>query len=345
MSGPTAVGARRVDRRPVLLLVDNRVSDFTQYVLNRRDVSVVLLRFDEFADTVPHWPPWGRLPRSWRDETRHVPSFDVSAKRSLEDEAQRYRRWVSASPVVPTWFCNPEEHVQEIGHRFAALVGLPHLDGEQVAWVRDKVAMKQRFTQLGIPTAAHRAVDQPVESVLSFATEHGWPVVLKPVDSFATIDTHLVRDADQLRRLAPGLPDRRWMVEEYVPGREYQVCALVAGSRVLDVYLSLNPHPLLQTLSGAMNADVTVGRGCGEYAIQPAVTRLVQRVVAGMRIARGYVHLEVFLRDDGSLCLSKVAARLAGCGSRRTTGWRMALTSSGRPWTPTWAACRGCRAE
>lgn len=309
---PLGTAESRADR-PVLLLVDNRPSDFTRYVLSRTDVSVVLLRFDDFADRTPNWPSWGRLPQWHRDATAHVPSFDVRADQPLEREASRYSAWVTSLAAPPQFFCNPEEHVQDLGQRFAGLVGLPHLADQQVRWVRNKAEMKDKFSELGIASARYRRV-ATIAEIRQFAHTHGWPVVLKPVDSFATIDTHRIDSSAQLEQLAPTLPSRDWMVEEFVEGQEYQLCALVARGSVLDTYISINPSPLLETLDGAMNADVTVGPHCAEFSLRTHVRYLVQRLVDGMRLDHGYLHMEFFVSADGTIRMSEIGARLAGCG-------------------------------
>jgi biotin carboxylase len=297
----------------VLLLVDNRPSDFTRYVLDRTDISVVLLRFDDFADRTLNWPSWGRLPRWYRDATAHVPAFDVRADRALEKEAARYSAWVASLAAPPQFFCNPEEHLQNLAQLFAGLVGLPHLSDQQVRWVRNKAEMKDKFAELGIASARYRRVTS-VGEIRQFAESHGWPVVLKPVDSFATIDTYRIDSADQLEQLAPSLPSREWMVEEFVAGKEYQLCALVARGRVLDTFISINPSPLLETIDGSMNADVTVGPHCAEYSMRTMVREMVQRLVDGMRLDHGYLHMEFFVSHDGTIRMSEIGARLAGCG-------------------------------
>jgi biotin carboxylase len=299
--------------RPVLLLVDNRPSDFTRYLLARTDIRVVLLRFDDFADVTPHWPPWGRLPQWYRNATQDIPAFDVRADRPLEEEAARYSAWSAGLPARPEFFCNPEEHLQELAHSFAGLVGLPHLNQQQVRWVRNKADMKDRFAELGISSARYRRVRTAAE-LRQFGTAHGWPVVLKPVDSFATMDTYRIDDVAQLDRLALSLTSREWIVEEFISGKEYQLCALVARGRVLDTFISVNPSPLLETLDGAMNAAITVGPHCAEHALRTAVGGLVQRIVDGMELSHGYLHMEFFVSSDGTIRMSEVGARLAGTG-------------------------------
>jgi biotin carboxylase len=305
--------------RPVLLLVDNRPSEFTRYVLSREDVQVVLLRFDEFADVMPNWPPWGLLPDSYLRETTSLPAFSVCAHRPLEEEASRYLKWVTTLPEQPRYFCNPEEHLQEIAQRFAGLVGLPHLSEQQVRWVRKKPDMKDKFQELGIPCARYRCVENAAE-VNQFAVECGWPLVLKPIDSYATMDTYRIDGPDDLDLLARLHPSREWMVEEFLTGKEYQLCALVAAGRVLDTFLSVNPSPLLETLSGSMNADITVGPGYVDESLRGETGRLVQRLVDGMALEFGYLHMEFFLSEDGTVHLGEIGARLAGCGIPRNHG-------------------------
>jgi biotin carboxylase len=299
--------------RPVLLLVDNRPTDFTRYILNRTDIDVVLLRFDDFADVTPNWPSWGRLPQSYRDATADVPAFDLRADHPLEEEAERYAKCMASLGVTPQFFCNPEEYTQGVANRFAGLVGLPHLTEQQVRWVRNKAEMKNRFAELGIAAARYRRVSS-YDEIHQFAEEHGWPVVLKPVDSFCTIDTHRIDSPAGLELLFPTLPPRQWMVEEFIDGTEYQLCALVARGRVLDTYVSFNPSPLLDTLEGSMNADVTLGPRYAQSSLMSPVRNLVERLVEGMRLDHGYLHMEFFITRDGTIRMSEIGARLAGCG-------------------------------
>jgi hypothetical protein len=322
---PLADGQRPFDEpmtaaeRPVLLLVDNRPSEFTHYVLSREDVQVVLLRFDEFANVMPNWPPWGQLPERYLRSTAHVPAFSVRADRPLEEEARRYLKWVTEMPEQPRFFCNPEEHLQEIAQRFAGLAGLPHLSEQQVRWVRKKPDMKDKFRELGIECARYRRIRNTTE-IGQFAAVCGWPLVLKPTDSFATMDTYRIDGPHDLDLLAGSLPPREWMVEEYLAGKEYQLCALVAAGQVLDTFLSVNPSPLLETLSGSMNADITIGPGCIDEGWHGELGRLVQTVVDGMALKFGYLHMEFFRSPGGAMYLGEIGARLAGCGIPRNHG-------------------------
>lgn len=284
--------------RPAVLLVESRRSAFTESVLSRTDVEVVLLRFDSVPLTEEH------LRR-----TADIPTFTLATAVPLEEEAARYREWIRDAAFVPGHFCNPNEALQADAQRFASLVGLPHLSEEQVAWVRNKTTMKDRYAELGIAHAAYRAVTSP-EDVVEFADAQGWPVILKPIDSDSCIGTYRLDSPEDLAPLLPLDAGLSWMVEQYISGREFQLCAVVARGTVVDAYLSKNPRPILEVLDGAINANITYAPS---EKIPVDAKDLAQRLTDGLSIPYGYLHGEFFLTDDGEFYMSEVAARLSGC--------------------------------
>jgi biotin carboxylase len=284
--------------KPCVLLTEVRRPTFLDSALAREDVDVVLLHFDDV-----------KLTEDYLGRTADVPRFTVRSPVPLEDEAARYREWTTGLSSVPTYFCNPNETVQLRAQRFAGLVGLPHLPEERARWVRDKVAMKQRYAELGIPHAAYQRVRHG-EDVVRFADRFGWPVVVKPVDSEACIDTYRLDGPADLAEVLPLAPERSWIVEEYVRGREFQLCAIVADGKVLDAYLSRNPRPVLEVLDGEINANITFSPS-EPLPVDPVA--IAQRLADGMRIPCGYLHGELFVTDSGEFVMSEVAARLSGC--------------------------------
>ncbi|WP_328428156.1 ATP-grasp domain-containing protein [Streptomyces sp. NBC_00443] len=291
--------APEISALPVVLLVDGRPSTFVRNALDRDDVHIVLLRFTSALKD---------LPQEYLDRTAHLPAF-VAQDENLAEEAERYLKWVETLEQVPTYFCNPQEPHQEVAQPFAELVGLPHLTRQQVEWVRHKTAMKDRFAELGMRCAAYRKVASLSEVAL-FAEEQGWPVVLKPMDSFACIGTYRIDGPDELAKVPEPAPERQWMVEEYIRGTEHQLCALVTRGKVVDAYLSVNPVPILEVLDGAINANITFAPG---EELPLDVRSVCQELVDGLGLDHGYFHAECFLMDDGTLCVGEAAARITGC--------------------------------
>ncbi|MGW1992115.1 ATP-grasp domain-containing protein [Embleya sp. NPDC001921] len=283
--------------RPTLLMVDDRASSFTRYAARALSENLVLLRFAELRDD---------LREDYLRETAHLPAFWVREGVSLAEEARRYRDWAAELPQPPTRFCNPSEPRQHVAHRFAALVGLPHLDERQVAWVRDKVAMKERFRELGLRTAAFTRVRSASE-VERFAARYDWPLVLKPVDSFACVDTYLLPGPTTAAEI--DYEARDFMVEEHLGGTEWEVCALIHDGEVLTAWPSAMPCRPLDIVDGAMNANISVGTDEGP----PVDLRdMLQRIVTGMDIDHGYAHMEFFV-VDGQVFAGEIGVRPAGC--------------------------------
>ena len=194
--------------------------------------------------------------------------------------------------------------------------------------------MKDRFRELGLRTAAYARVREAA-GVARFARVHGWPVVLKPVDSFACVDTFLLHGPADLREAEPSFgAARRWMVEEYLGGTEWEACALILDGAVLDVWPSAMPCRPLDIVGGAMNANISIGTGPGPTTDTAA---LIRRIVTGMGIDHGYLHME-FFEIDGRAYAGEVGIRPAGCGSPPTTATPTASTSSAPPSTSTPAA-------
>ncbi|GHJ37175.1 ATP-dependent carboxylate-amine ligase [Streptomyces sp. TS71-3] len=281
--------------RPTLLLVVSRRRRFTRHVLDRPDIDTVLLRPGTSTVEVPD----GR------------PAFHLRAGVPAEEEAARYRRWLAALELPrPAFFCNPDEAAQPLAHRFAAAAGLPHLSPRQVRLATDKLAMKELFAAAGLPAARFRAVTSATE-VKEFADRYGWPVIVKPAVSGSAVDTWKV-DADRLAAVDLALrsrPDRRWIAEEYVRGTEHQLCALVHDGRVQDAYIAVNPAPMLDTLDGAMNADITLAPSEPEPVDGRAVA---QRMCDALDLRAGYLHAEFFAGNGGSFVMGEMAARLGG---------------------------------
>ncbi|MFE4858495.1 ATP-grasp domain-containing protein [Streptomyces sp. NPDC056670] len=281
-------------RGPLLLVISRRRS-FTRHVLSRSDIDTILLRPESSSVEVPY----GQDP------------FVLRTDAPPAVEAARFREWTEDRGLAfPRYFCNPDEAVQSLVHRFAAAAGLPHLSPEQVRLTTDKIAMKELFAAAGLPAARFRPVATAGE-VKEFGDQCGWPLIVKPAVSGSSMNIWKV-DTDQLAEIDLAMgerTERQWIAEEYIRGTEYQLCALVHRGEVQDAFIAVNPAPLLETLSGAMNADITLA------ASEPGPLdgrAVAQRIADALDFRDGYLHAEFFIREDGSFVMGEMAARLGG---------------------------------
>lgn len=97
----------------------------------------------------------------------------------------------------------------------------------------DKVAAKRVFEMRGISTPPYEVVD--AQSLEDIASRWSPPVVVKPVDSGSSVDTHIVRSADALHEKVAALVGKlgRALVEKFINGPELTVGVL--GDRALPV--------------------------------------------------------------------------------------------------------------
>jgi len=94
------------------------------------------------------------------------------------------------------------------------------------ALAMDKVATKCRFMECEIPTPAFDVVTAGrIDKVLETRRP---PVVVKPIAEGSSIDTHIVRDAGELRGILEQMCERygRCLVEDFISGPELTVGVL-----------------------------------------------------------------------------------------------------------------------
>jgi predicted ATP-grasp superfamily ATP-dependent carboligase len=132
----------------------------------------------------------------------------------------------------------------EARDRFVGLTTLAIPDPAGLAATHDKSATFALAERLGVPVPPTRIVDTG-DDATSFATELGYPVVVKPVASREvladrTIRSHVVwyaSDADYLRaRLASLTPDTKVLLQRWLPGDGIGVELLMDHGRPLDAF-------------------------------------------------------------------------------------------------------------
>jgi hypothetical protein len=293
-----------VDDRPCSRL---RPCSFNYALFKRLDVLPILLR-------TPKEP----LGRDYLELTRNYPHFNVDVTVDPSIEASRFREWCHASDLDPKRFCCMSEPRQEYWQAFARALGLAALPADVAHAVRHKPTMKQWVRAAGLPTTAFAEV-KSVEDVLAFGSQNGYPVVLKPVDGFGALWTFVLRTANEVSAAAAQLDAREMMIERFIEETEYECCALIADGVVLDLYPSIMPSPPVEAAKGALNANISIGPH-----LEPPVENLreiVQTLVTGFRLERGYLHLELFATPDRKLvAIGELALRYPGCEIAKNHG-------------------------
>jgi hypothetical protein len=179
---------------------------------------------------------------------------------------------------------------------------------------RDKAQMKSVLRAAGVPCARHRLAETAAAAA-GFATEVGFPLVVKPPAGSGAKSTFRLDDADDLRvwlDAAPPSPGRPALLEEFLTGDEGSYDSVtVDGQIIWDSVSSYLPTPLEVLRNPWIQWMVLMPREIGgpEYA---AIRAIAPTALRALGLHSGLTHLEWFRRPDGTVAVSEVAVRPPG---------------------------------
>lgn len=216
---------------------------------------------------------------------------------------EELERFISASDIITleNEFVAPEllERIAERRLVFPA--------PKTVALVRDKLVQKQTMTAAGIPTPAFAAADTP-EAIAAFATEHGYPIVVKTrTFGYDGYGNALVRSEQEIiplwQRFTGGEHPRQLMVEGFVRFR-MELAVIVARNRRGECVV----YPCVQTIQEnhicrAVLAPAPIEPSIAEHA--RSVARASVEAIDGV----GVFGIELFLTDEGQILFNEIAPR------------------------------------
>lgn len=167
---------------------------------------------------------------------------------------------------------------------------------------RDKLVMKGRIREAGLPTAEVRAIDATTAAP-ALVGALGVPVVLKPRDASGGRGMVVARDAGEVRA---ALKDG-WIAERYVRGVELSVESLVQRGAVVFENVTEYLRPGWANVVPAALPE----------RVDAAVRRLNRAAVEALEVEDGLTHLEAFVVDDDpdeepSIVFGELACRPPG---------------------------------
>jgi hypothetical protein len=186
----------------------------------------------------------------------------------------------------------------------------------RTAWLcRDKPAMKDAVRAAGIACAASARV-QRVEDARAFAQQHGYPLILKPLDAAGASGTRRVDDAQQLEEglRALSVPQGRSIaIEEFLSGHEgFYDTVTVEGRVALDFATHYYPNVLEAMRTRWISPQIVTTNRIDQQGYQE-LRATGQRVVEALGIWTSATHMEWFFGDKG-LRFSEIGCRPPGVG-------------------------------
>lgn len=223
------------------------------------------------------------------------------------------------------------------------MIRMPGMNISTARLFRDKLAMRTRALELGVPVPAFSGLFADAD-IVEFTARVAPPWMHKPRGSASAVGITKVGSSAELWDLVHAEGDARaeHLLERYLPGDVYHVDSLMAGGRILmqETHRCDTP-PFDVAHGGGVYAVNTVERGSSEEAELRAMNRTL---LEGFGMTEGASHVEFIRAKDGSgFYFLECGARVGGAHTTEMieaavghSPWSMwaDLTLDGDPWTP-----------
>ncbi len=196
----------------------------------------------------------------------------------------------------------------------AHALNLPGIPMESARLASEKLAMKEKFAADGVPVPWFASVDSAAQ-VKAIATERGFPLVIKPVDSRGARGVQRLtadEDLDQAFHLAAKeSPGRRVMVEQFLDGPQVSTESIMLDGVAHTPGFADRNYEFLEKYAPNIVED-----GCDLPSIlgteqQQSVREVVQQAALSMGIRNGVVKGDIVVHQ-GKAYVIELAARLSG---------------------------------
>ncbi len=198
--------------------------------------------------------------------------------------------------------------------RIAEEFDLPGIPVSSAELGVDKLAMKQRFSESGVPVPWFQSVANARE-LAACVKDRGHALVVKPVDS---------RGARGVVRIRPGLdfgwvfetarresPSNRVMVEAFLPGPQISTESVVLGGHCHTLGFSDRNYEHLDTYAPFIIEDGGTQPSLHDAVTKAAVHTLIEQAARAMGVDTGIVKGDIVV-CDGKPFVIELAPRLSG---------------------------------
>jgi biotin carboxylase len=181
----------------------------------------------------------------------------------------------------------------------------------QTRFFRDKLAMRGRASQSGIPVPAFVPLVND-ERVREFLAHIRPPWILKPRLMAGTIGIRKLHHPDEVWTTADGLGDQRsfYLLEQFIEGDIFHVDSAVWNGRIVRATASrYGTPPFVVSHGGGVFTTRLVERGSADdRALQP----LNASVLSAFGLHEGVSHTEYIRAADGTWYFLETSARVGG---------------------------------
>ncbi|WP_233968023.1 ATP-grasp domain-containing protein [Pectobacterium polaris] len=208
--------------------------------------------------------------------------------------------------VAGVW--STSEYFITTASEIAARLNLPSLNFEAINKVRSKKYQRELLNKNSLCFTPYTLVENE-NDVIAFASNVGFPVIIKPTDKSGSIGVRAINNDNELlstlRSVLNGADDSgEWIVEKYYSGEQYSV--EIFNSKVIGITHQHYSH---------FPKMIAVGHDFPAL-LSEETTRLIENTMAEVislfSLTAGPVHIELRILKDGIIKIIEINPRLAG---------------------------------
>ncbi len=196
----------------------------------------------------------------------------------------------------------------------ATALALPGISLKSARLAADKILMKERFVQDGVPTPPFEEV-RSADDIRTAAEKWGWPLVIKPTDSRGargvmrlTADNNLSRAFERALSFSPS---GRVLAEKFLNGPQASTESLVINDVCHTPGFSDRNYEFLDRFSPYIIENGGDLPSCLDHDMQDRIKKTVGLAATAMGIANGVVKGDIVIHE-GAPYVIELAARLSG---------------------------------
>jgi biotin carboxylase len=188
---------------------------------------------------------------------------------------------------------------------------LPGMGSSQARYFRDKLAMRVRARETGIPAPEFVPVLN-YDAIHEFMGRVPPPWLLKPRGEAGSEGIRRIHSADEFWPAIEQLGDRQsyYLLEQFIPGDICHVDSITVDGEIVFAEAHQYGRPLLDIVQGGgLFTTRTVQRDADD---ERALKELNRRVLNAFGMQRGVSHSEFIKAHDGRLLFLETSARVGG---------------------------------
>ena len=284
-----------------VLYVEEAENALARAIVKRNDISLILVRFSNCTS----------FSEKHILETKNIPTFIIDKKANFQQECRRLKAFRDSYGGKVDVFYNDSEFNQVFIQRVARELQLPGaLTEYQSAVVRDKYIMKQFIESIGMKCPEYRLL-RTFSDIEQCVTDWKYPFIVKWRSGVSSIEVYTVKNENDLLALDLDLSSGKYMAEKFQTDKIWCIDAIVGQGKVLSNLYTWLPYTNL-SFAEEKKRFTQLAVGFPQEYWKFDSKKMTQDIVGNLKLKDGYLHLEVFVTDEGEPVICEFAWRTPG---------------------------------